>query len=100
MGFLRERDYAKEAEAHAHEITLRAERKLGELLEKTPMNVGAKGSLVTGNKRVPVKDTTPTLSDLGLTKRESVEAKEGKRPDPLRGYGEAKGPQTKISGWQ
>ena len=36
--------------------------------------IGAKGSIVTGTKREPVKDTTPTLSDLGLTKKESSDA--------------------------
>ena len=43
-------------------------RRLGELLKETPKNVGAKGSKVTGSKRDPVKDTTPTLADAGIDK--------------------------------
>jgi hypothetical protein len=47
-------------------------RKLGELLKETPKNAGAKGVLpITGTKRVPVMDDTPTLSDLGIDKKTS-----------------------------
>ena len=45
---------------------------MGELLRETERNKGAKGSVVTGNVRVPVKDdTAPTLAELGITKNES-----------------------------
>ena len=53
---------------------LEAERKMGEMLRDTPRNVGAKGSAVTGGVQLPVRDNTPTLAELGLTKRESSEA--------------------------
>jgi len=45
------------------------ERRLGELLREGPRNVGAKGSKVTGSKREPVKDTTPTLASQGIDKK-------------------------------
>jgi hypothetical protein len=44
---------------------------MGELLMQTERNVGAKGSVVIGDTRLPVKDNTPTLASLGVTKRES-----------------------------
>ena len=59
---------------HARGYALEAERKMGQMLKETERNVGAKGSIVTGNHREPVKDTTPTLADLGLTKKESSKA--------------------------
>jgi hypothetical protein len=39
------------------------------MLNETERNVGAKGIIITGNKRVPVMDTTPTLSELGIDKK-------------------------------
>lgn len=58
-----------QAEVHAFHIdTLRL---LGEALAATPRNEGAKGSIVTGSKRVPVKDETPTLAELGISKKTS-----------------------------
>lgn len=63
----------KDLEIDAAEIRLRAERRLGELIaeqKKTVgLNKGAKGSIVTGTKRAPVKDTRPTLADAGIDKR-------------------------------
>jgi hypothetical protein len=47
-----------------HDIKIEALRRLGELLKVTPKNVGAKGSIVTGSVRAPVKDETPTLADI------------------------------------
>jgi hypothetical protein len=35
-------------------------------------NHGAKGSKVTGNTRLPVKATAPTLAEQGISKREEV----------------------------
>jgi N6-adenosine-specific RNA methylase IME4 len=58
----------KEVEMYAVEITLLAERRLGEMLKETTKNQGANGSVVTGRGRRPVKDDTPTLSDLGISK--------------------------------
>lgn len=69
--------YAKQAnnrdlQADAAEIILKAERRLGQLLAKMPKNKGAKGSIVTGSKRVPVKDEAPTLKDMGVDKKLSA----------------------------
>jgi hypothetical protein len=46
---------------YARSYGLEAERKMGQMLRETEKNVGAKGSVVTGSQRVPVKDNTPTL---------------------------------------
>ena len=52
---------------------LRAERRLGELIQaqkKTVgLNQGANGSKVSGSKREPVKDDRPKLSDIGVDKK-------------------------------
>lgn len=45
-----------------------AERRAGELLSDTPKNKGAAG---IGTSAVPKTNRTPTLADIGLTKRES-----------------------------
>ena len=45
-----------------------------------PKNVGAKGSKVTGSHREPVKDETPTLADLGLTKKVAAVAQQRAAP--------------------
>lgn len=61
-----------EMEIDAAEIRIRAERRLGEMIaeqrETVGMNRGAKGSVVTGSKRDPVKDTRPTLASAGIDK--------------------------------
>jgi hypothetical protein len=36
------------------------------MLKAMPKNKGMAGSVVTGSTREPVKDTTPTLADLGI----------------------------------
>jgi hypothetical protein len=36
------------------------------MLKDMPKNTGLKGQKLTGTKMVPVRDTTPTLADLGL----------------------------------
>lgn len=67
----------KEAVHHAFTIELRATRKLGKILAGMPKNKGAKGfrpKLTTGAKMVPVVDTTPTLADIGINKKESQRA--------------------------
>ncbi len=49
---------------------------LGELIraqkETVGLNQGAKGSVVTGSERVPVKDDRPTLADAGIGKPASA----------------------------
>ena len=65
--------YAKQAknldaERHASEIRVRVERGCGELLADTPK---AKGELLRGNKMELREESTQTLSDLGITKRQS-----------------------------
>ena len=49
---------------------LEAERKMGEMLAETDLQHGARGK---GKSGVTTSNPTPTLSDLGLTKRESAE---------------------------
>ena len=56
-------------------VKLQAERKLGEILAAMPKNKGMAGSVVTGSTREPVKDTTPTLADLGIDKKVSARAR-------------------------
>jgi len=77
--------YARQAEDRAMEIDaaeirVRAERRLGILLEEQPVNKGMVGtkavsSGVSGAKKVPVKDTTPTLADQGISKKLSARSK-------------------------
>ncbi|MGA2465001.1 MAG: site-specific DNA-methyltransferase [Thermodesulfobacteriota bacterium] len=64
----------KESIDYAHMVVVDAMTLLGEFLERAPKNVGAKGSIVTGRTRRPVRDTTPTMAEVGLTKYESSEA--------------------------
>jgi hypothetical protein len=71
---------------YAHAIKIDAMRLLGEFLKTADKNKGAHGSKVTGTKRVPVKDTAPTLADLGLTKKES--ASQGRQEREARQAGE------------
>lgn len=59
----------------AKSVKLQAERKLGEILAAMPKNKGMAGSVVTGSTREPVKDTTPTLADLGIDKKVSARAR-------------------------
>ena len=54
----------------ATEIKLRAERRAGELLAEMPKNQGSVAGK-TGLKARPVLDSTPKLSDLGISKDES-----------------------------
>jgi len=61
----------KETVQRAQSYALLAERKLGEMLKETERAKGGNPNLPTGTPGEPVE---PTLSDLGLTKRESSEA--------------------------
>lgn len=73
--------YAKQAKdtkliEAATEIRLRAERKAGELLAAMPKNRGTRGQLkgdipVGGHVSDTAKDNTPTLKELGISKRQS-----------------------------
>ncbi len=80
------RIYARQAknrdlEIDAAEIRMRAERRLGEILAAQKalprengggMNRGAKGTktiTITGSKKEPVMDPTPTLAELGIDKK-------------------------------
>jgi hypothetical protein len=50
------------------------------MLKETPRNKGASGIMpITGNKRVPVMDGTPTLAEMGLDKKTSKLAQDGGR---------------------
>ncbi len=54
--------------AYAHTIKIRALARLGELLKDLTKNQGAVPGK-TGSKGKPVLDTTPTLADLGISKK-------------------------------
>lgn len=76
----------EEAIRYARSYALEAERKMGELLRETERakggNVETLKQFPTGNITVPVG--APTLSDLGLTKRESAQAQLlAKIPQPV-----------------
>lgn len=60
---------ADESVVHATNISHHASRRLGELVREMPKNDGGRPKK-TGNQREPVSD--PTLSDLGITKKESA----------------------------
>lgn len=80
--YARRQKLGEEAEGLAHSIRIEALRKLGEMLAATERNEGAKGvgkSAVTKGDRtqqsaVTSGDHTPTLEEMGLTKRESAVA--------------------------
>lgn len=72
--YARRQKLGDECIAYAHAVKIDALTLLGEMLKVTPKNVGAKGSVVTGSKREPVKDGTPTLAESGITKKESSAA--------------------------
>lgn len=62
----------RELEADAVEIRMRATRRLDDLIEaqrqSVGLNRGARGSVVTGLRRNPVKDDRPTLAEAGVDK--------------------------------
>ena len=65
-----------EAIQYCRSYALEAERKMGEMLKETERARGALlvGRDIGGAPRVLPKDDSPTLADLGLTKKESSEA--------------------------
>jgi N6-adenosine-specific RNA methylase IME4 len=72
--YARKQKLGQDAIAHATSIKTQAKAMLGHYLKNAPKNRGAKGSKVTGTRQVPVRDETPTLADLGLSKNEAAEA--------------------------
>lgn len=62
-----------EAIGRALSVKVDATRKLGEILKATPKNQGVKGSAVPNRNRAN-SDDTPTLEELGLSKKESAVA--------------------------
>jgi hypothetical protein len=64
------------------EIKLRAERRAGEILREQEKDKGG-GAVSTGRRVKPVQ-TPPKLSDLGITKRISLE-NIGKKSGPMMG---------------
>ena len=54
---------------------LHAERILGQFWSKAEKNKGAKAGK-TGSKGKPLLDKTPTLAELGMTKKESARAQQ------------------------
>jgi hypothetical protein len=61
-------DYQQE---HCRSYALEAERKMGEMLASSELQHGARG---IGKSGVTPSNPTPTLKELGLSKRESSEA--------------------------
>lgn len=67
----------EEAVQYARSYALEAERRLGELLKETERAKGAAGGGQKESSRgayVELRDSVPTLADLGLTKKESSRA--------------------------
>ena len=67
--YAKRQQLGEEAVQHARSIELEAMRRLGELLSETPKNKGINGTKLIGSKQEPVRDLTPTLSDLGVNKK-------------------------------
>jgi hypothetical protein len=68
----------RQLEIDAAEIRIRAERRLGELLVEQKATVGLNrglvGRAVSGSFVEPLKDTRPTLADIGVDKKLSSHA--------------------------
>lgn len=68
--YARRQQLGEEAVQHARSIELEAMRRLGELLIETPKNKGAQGhQLKAVPKENRLKDITPTLAELGASKK-------------------------------
>jgi DNA modification methylase len=77
--YARKHDLGKEAVAYAHEIEIRAEIKLGEILAVMEKNKGTKGQLIGrgiigGEQARPPIEIVPTLAEIGITKDLSAES--------------------------
>ncbi len=64
--YAKRQQLGEEAIGIAHSIKIEALRKLGEMLKATPRNEGAKG---IGKSAVPIRNSTPTLTELGLDRK-------------------------------
>jgi len=73
--YARRQQLGEEAIGFAHRVKTDALARLGELLADMPKNVGAVPGK-TGTKGVPVLDPTPTLADLGISKKVSSVAQQ------------------------
>lgn len=60
-----------EAQNHAGEIKVRAQRRAGEILDKMEMSSGGRPPEKTGNSHVPVSEKPETLEQMGITKNQS-----------------------------
>lgn len=67
----RRKGMGEEAIKHCRSYALMAERRMGEMLATTELQHGARG---VGKSGVTLCNSTPTLAELGVTKRESVDA--------------------------
>jgi hypothetical protein len=75
--YARKHDLGKEAVAYAHEIEIRAEIKLGEILAVMEKNKGTQLSgkdSFGGYAVLPPIDEAPTLEEMNITKRLSAES--------------------------
>lgn len=75
--FARRKGMGEEAIQHCRGYALEAERRMGEMLAAAELNRGTAGQgrpKKGGNAIEPPKDETPTLAELGVSKRESSEA--------------------------
>lgn len=66
--YAKRQQLGEEAVQLARSIELESMRRLGELLADAPKNKGASGT-ISGSKKVPVMDETPTLAELGVDKK-------------------------------
>lgn len=72
----RRKDMGEEAIQYAQSYAFDAERRMGEMLAETERAKGTRlaGRDIGGHVVLPPRDDAPTLSELGLTKRDSSEA--------------------------
>lgn len=68
------KNMGEEAIQYCRSYALEAERRMGEMLRETDRNIGTMPSKEDGGHMVLPPSSPPTLSELGLTKRESSEA--------------------------
>lgn len=71
--YARLQEAGEEAVSHARAICVDALALMGEMLKAVEKNVGAKPGK-TGSKGKPVLDTTPTLAEQGIPKKQSMHA--------------------------
>jgi site-specific DNA-methyltransferase (adenine-specific) len=69
--YAKRQQLGEESVRFATAIKVEALAQLGRMLKDMPKNKGMNGKEFTGSKMVPVKDTTPTLAEIGLDKKTS-----------------------------